>query len=64
MKLEPVHGLDYLPRLEESMSLKDALSEMIGAGTDRCVVADSASGEVRGAISLDSIKGKLHGGGS
>jgi hypothetical protein len=45
------------------MSLKDALSEMIGAGEDRGVVyagAATTSGEKRGSLTIDSIRKLSH----
>ncbi|MGH3090031.1 MAG: ABC transporter ATP-binding protein [Rubrobacteraceae bacterium] len=57
--LEPSNGHDEsLPRLERTMSLKDALSEMIGAGEERGVVV--SDGHVMGSLTLDAIR-KLSG---
>jgi osmoprotectant transport system ATP-binding protein len=59
LDLKPVEG-DYadLPRISESLSLKEALSELIGSGADRGVVySDAAAGNgKRGTITLDGIR--------
>jgi osmoprotectant transport system ATP-binding protein len=63
MELDPPNGYgDSLPSLYEQMSLKDALSEMIGAGEDRGVVyaGASSSGERRGSLTIDSIRKLSH----
>jgi osmoprotectant transport system ATP-binding protein len=53
--LEPPNGqADGLPRLEGNTTLKDALSEMIGAGAERGVVV--SDGTVIGALTLDAIR--------
>ncbi len=53
--LEPANGYgDNLPRLSNRMSLKDALSEMIGAGAERSVVV--SDGNVLGSLTLDAIR--------
>lgn len=63
MKLEPANGSsDELPRLEEGWTLRDALSQIIGAGTDRgLVVAEDGGSSSRGTLSLDSIRKISHG---
>ncbi|MGF1471121.1 MAG: ABC transporter ATP-binding protein [Rubrobacteraceae bacterium] len=58
--LEPLDGNnDDLPRISESVSLKDALSELIGADSERGVVyseeGSNGNGD-RGTITLDSIR--------
>lgn len=59
MDLDPPNGYgDDLPRLERTMSLKDALSEMIGSGEERGVVV--SGGDVLGSLTLDAIR-KLSG---
>ncbi|MDQ3509640.1 MAG: ATP-binding cassette domain-containing protein [Actinomycetota bacterium] len=63
MELDPPNGYgDSLPSLYEQMSLKNALSEMIGAGEDRGVVyaGSSSSGEMRGSLTIDSIRKLSH----
>ena len=65
--LEPTNGNgDALPRINAEWTLRDALSEIIGAGADRgLVVADGESnGGSRGAITLDSIRKISHGAGA
>jgi len=62
--LEPANGHgDALPRINAEWTLRDALSEIIGAGADRgLVVTDGESnGGPRGAITLDSIRKISHG---
>ncbi|CAA9464580.1 MAG: ABC transporter, ATP-binding protein (cluster 13, osmolytes) [uncultured Rubrobacteraceae bacterium] len=55
MELEPANGQpDDLPRLSNQTSLKDALSEMIGAGAERSVVV--SNGDVLGSLTLDAIR--------
>jgi osmoprotectant transport system ATP-binding protein len=55
LDLEPVNGHgDGLPRLSRQTSLKDALSEMIGAGSERGVVV--SDGNVLGSLTLDAIR--------
>ena len=59
MDLEPANGSDTLPRIDERTNLKDALSEMIGAGAERGLVVSDRSG-VRGTISIQQIKNLSH----
>lgn len=58
--LEPLDGNgSNLPRISAEVSLKDALSELIGSGADRGVVyseEDSNGGSDRGTITLDGIR--------
>lgn len=55
LDLEPPNGnAEGLPRLSNQMSLKDALSEMIGAGAERSVVV--SGGSVLGSLTLDTIR--------
>ncbi len=55
VELEPPNGSgEGLPHLERTMSLKDALSEMIGAGAERSVVV--SDGAVLGSLTLDAIR--------
>lgn len=55
LDLEPVNGHgDGMPQISEQTTLKDALSEMIGSGSERGVVV---SGEdVLGSLTLDAIR--------
>lgn len=71
--LEPVNGNgngDGLPRISERWTLRDALSEIIGAGTDRGLVVPDGDGNggsqdaSRGTITLDSIRKISHGAGA
>ncbi len=62
MDLDPVNGGDGLPRISDRLSLKDALSEIIGAGSDRgLVVPDGNGGSPRGTLSIDAIRSLSHG---
>lgn len=64
MKLDPANGgSQSLPRLEEGWTLRDALSEIIGAGTDRGVVVSGTNGSstTKGTLSLDAIRRISHG---
>jgi osmoprotectant transport system ATP-binding protein len=55
VELDPPNGQgDGLPRLDRTMSLKDALSEMIGAGAERSVVV--SDDRVLGSLTLDAIR--------
>jgi osmoprotectant transport system ATP-binding protein len=61
MDLDPVNGGDNLPRIGERLTLKDALSEIIGAGADRgLVVPDGNGGSPRGTLSIDAIRNLSH----
>ena len=65
--LEPTNGHgDALPRINAEWTLRDALSEIIGAGADRgLVVAEGESnGGSSGTITLDSIREISHGAGA
>jgi osmoprotectant transport system ATP-binding protein len=55
MELEPANGTTGLPRIDERTTLKDALSEMIGAGVERGLVVSDRDG-IRGTISIQKIK--------
>ncbi len=60
-ELDPPNGYgEGLPRLSEQMSLKDALSEMIGAGEERGLVYAGANGEERGSLTIDAIRKLSH----
>ena len=61
MDLDPVNGGDNLPRISDGLTLKDALSEIIGAGADRgLVVPDGNGGSPSGTLSIDSIRTLSH----
>jgi osmoprotectant transport system ATP-binding protein len=60
IELDPPNGMvDRLPRLSVRMNLKDALSELIGAGAERGVVV-SDEDEVRGTLSIETIRQLSH----
>ena len=61
MDLDPVNGGDNLPRISDKLTLKDALSEIIGAGAERgLVVPDGNGGNPRGTLSIDAIRTLSH----
>jgi osmoprotectant transport system ATP-binding protein len=61
MDLDPVNGGDNLPRISDGLTLKDALSEIIGAGADRgLVVPDGNGGSASGTLSIDAIRTLSH----
>ena len=61
MDLDPVNGGDNLPRISDKLTLKDALSEIIGAGAERgLVVPDGNGGNPSGTLSIDAIKALSH----
>jgi osmoprotectant transport system ATP-binding protein len=61
MELGPVNGGDNLPRISAEITLKDALSEIIGAGADRgLVVPDGNGGSASGTLSIDAIRTLSH----
>jgi osmoprotectant transport system ATP-binding protein len=61
MELDPPNGAgDRLPRLSERMNLKDALSELIGAGAERAVVVSEKEDRVRGTLSIQAIRRLSH----
>ena len=61
MDLDPANGGDNLPRISDGLTLKDALSEIIGAGADRgLVVPDGNGGTASGTLSIDAIKTLSH----
>ena len=62
MNLDPVNGGgDNLPRIDEHLTLKDALSEIIGAGADRgLVIPGGNGGSPSGTLSIDSIRTLSH----
>ena len=61
MDLDPVNGGDNLPRIGDQLTLKDALSEIIGAGAERgLVIPDGNGGSPRGTLSIDAIRNLSH----
>ena len=58
-ELDPPNGNGELPRLDARMSLKDALSELIGAGVERGVVVSNGDG-VQGTLSIETIRQLSH----
>ncbi len=58
MELEPVSGSgDGLPRISDDLTLRDALSEIIGAGADRGIVVPGGNGgKPTGTLSIDAIR--------
>jgi osmoprotectant transport system ATP-binding protein len=65
LELEPMNGGgDNLPQINEEWTLRDALSEIIGTGSDRgIVVSNGDGGTPRGTITMDAIRRVSHGGG-
>jgi osmoprotectant transport system ATP-binding protein len=60
MELDPTNGDgDDLPRISERTNLKDALSELIGAGAERGVVVSNGDG-ARGTLSIETIRRLSH----
>ncbi len=60
VELEPANG-DNLPRISDRLTLRDALSAIIGAGADKGLVCRENSpggdqGQVCGTISVDTIR--------
>jgi osmoprotectant transport system ATP-binding protein len=55
-ELDPPSGNGDLPRLGEEMTLRDALSELIGSGVERGVVVSDTEDAVRGTLSIESIQ--------
>ena len=54
MKLEPANdGTDDLPHISGRLSVKDALSELIGSGRSRAVVEDDGK---KGLLTIDAIE--------
>src|SRR5215217_7444744 len=61
MDLDPVNGGDNLPRISGELTLKDALSEIIGAGADRgLVIPEGNGGSASGTLSIDAIRTLSH----
>ena len=64
LDLEPANGDENLPQINEDWTLRDALSEIIGTGSDRgIVVSNGDGGTPRGTITMDAIRKISHGGG-
>lgn len=60
IELEPANG-DNLPRISDRLTLRDALSAIIGAGADKGLVCRENNpggdqGQVCGTISVDTIR--------
>ena len=67
VELDPPTGNGHdLPRIQAEWSLRDALSEIIGAGADRGVVVENgdSNGASSGTITLNSIREISHGAGT
>ncbi len=47
MSLGPANGAEGLPTIDGNLSVKDALSALIGSGSDRGVVQKDGDGERR-----------------
>ncbi len=62
MDLDPINGGgENLPHLSDQLTLKDALSEIIGAGADRgVVIPEGNGGSPRGTLSIDAIRTLSH----
>src|SRR4028118_184116 len=61
MPLDPANGSADLPRISDQLTLKDALSEIIGAGSDRgLVIPDGNGGNPSGTLSIDAIRTLSH----
>jgi osmoprotectant transport system ATP-binding protein len=54
--LDSPNGSGDLPRLGERMTLRDALSELIGAGVERGVVVSDTEDGIRGTLSIETIR--------
>ncbi len=54
--LDPPNGDGDLPRLRDQMTLRDALSELIGAGVERGVVVSDTEDRIRGTLSIETIR--------
>jgi osmoprotectant transport system ATP-binding protein len=56
VELGPADGNSDLPRLGEQMTLRDALSELIGSGAERGAVVSDTEDGVRGTLSIETIR--------
>ena len=54
--LDSPNGNGDMPRLGERMTLRDALSELIGAGVERGVVVSDTEDRIRGTLSIETIR--------
>src|ERR687897_1900986 len=54
--LDPPNGNGDLPRLGERMTLRDALSELIGSGVERGIVVSDTEDGIRGILSIETIR--------
>jgi osmoprotectant transport system ATP-binding protein len=54
--LDSPNGNGDLPRLGERMTLRDALSELIGAGVERGLVVSDTEDRIRGTLSIGTIR--------
>ena len=62
MKLEPVNGgADDLPRISGHLTVRDALSELIGSGRTRAVVEENGT---KGLLTIEAIEALTSPGGS
>lgn len=65
LELDPPTGNGHdLPRIQAEWTLRDALSEIIGAGADRGVVVQNGDGASSGTLTLNSIREISHGAGA
>ena len=65
LALDPPTGNGHdLPRIQAEWTLRDALSEIIGAGADRGVVVQNGDGASSGTLTLNSIREISHGAGA
>ncbi len=57
MDLDPVNGnSDNLPQIDERLTLRDALSEIIGTGADKGLVVGGGNGSPQGTLSIEAIR--------
>jgi len=52
------NGNGGIPRIDERTNLRDALSELVGCGTEKGLVV--SNGDVRGTLSIDTIRQLSH----
>ena len=59
MQLEPANGaVDGLPSIDGGLSVRDALSELIGAGADRAVVEENGERRLLTMDAIEALSGK------
>jgi osmoprotectant transport system ATP-binding protein len=59
MELEPANGAgDGLPNIDGALSVKDALSELIGSGADRAVVEENGERRLLTMDAIEALSGK------